>query len=162
MHASRDPAERSNAMTQSSSELRDAKFERFLPPEQELRERFIRSSGPGGQHVNRSETAVQLRFDSHNSQWLNADIQQRLLVLAGQRADQQGVITIEASEHRSQLRNRQAARRRLAELIQRAHDKPKARRKTTPSAAQRRARLEQKKRRSQTLQMRRKPNMQND
>ncbi|MEM7053054.1 MAG: alternative ribosome rescue aminoacyl-tRNA hydrolase ArfB [Pseudomonadota bacterium] len=149
-------------MTQSSSELRNTKFDRYLPPESELNERFLRSSGPGGQHVNRTESAVQLRFDSRASQWLNHEVLDRLLMLAGQRADQHGVITIESSEHRSQLRNRQAARSRLAELIEQAHRKPKPRRATAPSAAQRRARLDEKKRRSQRLKLRRKPDLRND
>ena len=133
------------------------KIEPYLPPENELQERFLRAGGPGGQHVNRTETAVQLRFDCHASRWLDAEVCKRLLQLAGRRADQHGVITIEASEHRSQLRNRLAARERLAELIERALQKSKPRRATRPSNAQRRARMEQKKRRSQKLKLRRRP-----
>lgn len=138
--------------------LSNARIEPFLPPEAELQERFLRAGGPGGQHVNRTETAVQLRFDCRASAWLNAETCERLLKIAGRRADRHGVITIEASEFRSQLRNRLAARERLAELIEQAQQKPKPRRATTPSKAQRKARMEQKKRRSQALKLRRRPN----
>ncbi len=130
----------------------------YLPDEAELSERFIRSSGAGGQHVNRSATAVQLRFDAVNSPSLPPAVRSRLFKLAGQRIDQDGVITIQASEHRSQYRNRQDARTRLAQLIRQAHQVPKPRRKTQPSKAQKKRRIETKKRRSQTLKLRKKPN----
>ena len=108
---------------------------RFLPPENELEERFILAGGPGGQHVNRTETAVQLRFDAAGSDFLDDTVRARLLKLAGSRADKNGVITIEARGHRSQHRNRADARERLARLIERAHEAPKPRRKTRPSRA---------------------------
>lgn len=144
-------------MNQRPGALSNARIEPYLPPESELQERFLRAGGPGGQHVNRTETAVQLRFDCRTSTWLDAETRERLLQIAGRRVDRSGVITIEASEFRSQLRNRLAARERLAELIRQAQQKPKTRRATKPSTAQRRARLEQKKRRSQALKLRRRP-----
>ncbi|MEM1082288.1 MAG: alternative ribosome rescue aminoacyl-tRNA hydrolase ArfB [Pseudomonadota bacterium] len=137
-------------------------LERYLPDESELSEQFVRSSGAGGQHVNRTDSAVQLRFDAVNSTKLSADARQRLIHLAGHRADQYGVITIRASRHRSQYRNRQAARTRLAELIREAYKAPKPRRQTQPSHAQHRRRLELKKQRSQTVKLRRKPNLGDD
>ena len=99
---------------------------RNLPPENELEERFILAGGPGGQHVNRTETGVQLRYDVVNSDFLSQPVKIRLLELAGHRADNEGVITIEAKSHRSQHRNREEARERLAELIEKALEKEKA------------------------------------
>src|SRR5690625_952363 len=97
-----------------------------LPPENELEETFILSSGPGGQHVNRSATGVQLRYDVHASGFLQAAVKRRLLKLAGQRATTEGVIVIEAKSHRSQHRNREEARQRLSELIEQARKRPKS------------------------------------
>lgn len=132
---------------------------RFLPPESELEERFILAGGPGGQHVNRTESAVQLRFDAASSDFLNDGIRQRLLKLAGSRADKNGVITIEARGHRSQYRNRADARERLARLIERAHKEPRKRRKTQPSrAAKARARKAQQ-HRKEIKRARRKPKL---
>lgn len=117
---------------------------RFLPPEQELDERFVLAGGPGGQHVNRTETAVQLSFDAANSTFIDDAVRQRLLRLAGNRANSKGVITIEARRFRSQHRNRADARERLADLIEKAQQAPKKRKKTQPSrAAKARARKEQ-------------------
>ena len=130
---------------------------RYLPPEPELEERFVLAGGPGGQHVNRTETAVQLRYDAAHSEFLDPAVRQRLLRLAGQRADRDGVITIVARETRSQARNRELARARVAELIERAHQRPRPRIATRPSLTQRRKRLESKRRRSQTKQARRSP-----
>ena len=106
---------------------------RSLPPENELEEQFILAGGPGGQHVNRTESGVQLRYDVLNSDFLSPPVKIRLLDLAGRRADTNGVITIEAKSHRSQHRNREEARERLAELIEKAHYKPKKRIPTRPS-----------------------------
>lgn len=130
---------------------------RYLPPEDELSERFIRAGGPGGQHVNRTASAVQLSFAANASDFLEPAVKQRLIRLAGQRADTEGVITIEVRNHRSQYRNRQTARERLADLIERAHHRPRRRIRTSPPAAARRKRLEQKRRRSRTKQLRRGP-----
>lgn len=130
-----------------------------LPPDDELEERFILSGGPGGQHANRSETGVQLRFDVSNSGFLPAAVKQRLLVLAGSRADSGGVITIEAKTHRSQHRNREDARDRLAELIRRAYETPKKRIRTKPTRAAKKRRLKQKRHRGTIKQRRGKPGL---
>jgi ribosome-associated protein len=130
---------------------------KFLPPEDELDEQFVRAGGPGGQHVDRSETAVQLRFDVAASAWLSDDSKRRLLQLAGQRADADGIVTVQARTHRSQRRNRDEARRRLADLIERALKTPKRRRKTAPSRAAKKKRLRDKRRRSETKRRRGQP-----
>lgn len=130
---------------------------RWLPPESELSEKFILTGGPGGQHVNRTETGVQLRFDVAHSEFLNAEVRARLIRLAGRRVDTSGVLMIEARAHRSQHRNREDARQRLAELIERAHQRPRKRIPTRPSRAAKKKRLEGKRQRSRTKQARQKP-----
>lgn len=129
----------------------------WLPPEVELSEKFILTGGPGGQHVNRTESGVQLRFDVAGSDFLSDEVRARLIRLAGRRVDNEGVLTIEARSHRSQLRNREDARARLAELIERAHQRPKRRIPTRPSRAAKKKRLEGKRQRSRVKQARRKP-----
>lgn len=118
--------------------------------EDELHERFIRSSGPGGQHVNKSETGVQLRFDAANSPSLPEDVRTRLLRLAGRRVTDEGILIIEAKRYRSQERNRTDALQRLIDLIKKAAVPPAPRKKTKPSAGHRRRRLTEKRRRSET------------
>ncbi|TVR96862.1 MAG: aminoacyl-tRNA hydrolase [Wenzhouxiangellaceae bacterium] len=137
----------------------DPRQQRYLPPESELEERFILTGGPGGQHVNRTETGVQLKFDPHASELLSGEIKQRLIKLAGSRADSQGVITIEARAHRSQHRNRIEARERLAELIERAHQRPRKRIPTKPSRTAKKKRLEAKRQHAQIKRKRSKPSM---
>ena len=129
---------------------------RFLPPESELHEQFILAGGPGGQHVNRSETGVQLRYDVLNSDFLPQPVKIRLLDLAGRRADTDGVITIEAKSHRSQHRNREEARERLAGLIEKAQHKPKKRIRTRPSRSSKK-RWKKKKQRRKEIKRARKP-----
>ncbi|TVQ36817.1 MAG: aminoacyl-tRNA hydrolase [Wenzhouxiangella sp.] len=131
----------------------------WLPPETELEERFILTGGPGGQHVNRTESGVQLRFDAAGSAFLNEAVRQRLLHLAGSRADNQGVITIEARSHRSQYRNRIDARERLAELIERANQRPRKRIATRPSRTAKKKRLDAKRKHGQIKRKRSKPSM---
>ncbi len=129
----------------------------FLPPEQELSEKFVLAGGPGGQHVNRTESAVQLQFDAAGSSFLSEPVRQRLLELAGRRADTAGVITIEARGHRSQHRNRAEARERLAGLIEKAHRRPRRRIKTRPSRNAKKKRLKAKRHRGHIKQGRGKP-----
>ncbi|HYT77133.1 MAG TPA: alternative ribosome rescue aminoacyl-tRNA hydrolase ArfB [Vicinamibacterales bacterium] len=116
----------------------------------ELEERFVRASGPGGQHVNKVSTAVQLRFDAAQSHALSDDVRTRLYALAGNRVTDEGVLVIDARAHRTQVQNREDARARLADLIRRALVRPKRRRKTRPGVAAKQRRLESKKRRSET------------
>lgn len=123
-------------------------------PEEELDEEFLRSSGPGGQHVNKTSTAVRLRFDAAHSPSLPDDVRQRALKIAGNRATDAGEILIDAQQYRSQERNRHDARRRLAELLERAARPPKKRRKTRPSKAAKQRRLEEKRKHSEKKKQR--------
>jgi ribosome-associated protein len=115
--------------------------------EGEIAEFFVRSSGPGGQNVNKVASAVQLRFDARRSPSLPEDVRGRLERLAGSRLTRDGVIVITAQRHRTQARNREDALARLLDLIRRAAQPPLKRRKTRPPAAARERRIESKKRR---------------
>ncbi len=124
--------------------------------ENELRFEFIRSSGPGGQNVNKVATAVQLRFDVRNSPSLPEDVRERLIDIAGKKITEEGILILDARRHRTQERNRQDAVNRLIELIRKATEKPKNRIKTRPSHASEKRRLNSKRHRS-NLKKSRKP-----
>jgi ribosome-associated protein len=115
--------------------------------EDEIAESFIRSSGPGGQNVNKLATAVQLRFDVRRSPSLTHEVRARLERLAGRRLTRDGILVITAQRHRTQERNRDDALARLVELIRAAAVRPTPRRPTRPTLGSKVRRLEGKKRR---------------
>jgi ribosome-associated protein len=123
--------------------------------ESELQFDFIRSSGPGGQNVNKVASAVQLRFDVRNSPSLAPDVKERLIRIAGSRVTEDGVLIIEAKRYRTQEQNRFDALQRLTVLIQKALEKPKVRKATHPSVTAKAARVGDKKRRGQLKRVRR-------
>lgn len=122
-----------------------------------LEERYARASGPGGQHVNTTETAVQLRYDLASDPALPEAVKRRLARLAGRRLSVEGVLMLQADASRSRERNREAARERLKALILQALEKPKPRVRTKPSAAAVRRSKEAARRRSGVKAMRKKP-----
>ena len=127
---------------------------RITIPDSELEESFIRSSGPGGQNVNKVASAVQLRFDLAGTLALSEPVKQRLRVLAGRRVTDEGALLIMARNHRTQEGNRREAFDRLQELISRALIEPKKRRATKPTRASKERRLERKSRKQSTKRMR--------
>lgn len=135
---------------------------RISIPDNELEERFVLASGPGGQNVNKVASAVQLRFDAARSAVLSDEVRTRLLKLAGNRTTQDGEILIEAKRYRSQERNREDARQRLVKLIRKALEPPKLRKKIRPSRAAKRRRLEAKKKRGEKKRLRKTPKISNE
>jgi ribosome-associated protein len=127
---------------------------RYVIPEAELHWTFSPSGGPGGQHANRSHTRAELRFDIAASEAFPAEVRNRI-VLALSLTD--GIVVVAVDESRSQWRNRQTARRRLAERLVEAMVPPTPRRPTKPTRASKQRRLDEKKARSETKRLRRPP-----
>jgi ribosome-associated protein len=125
--------------------------------EDEIQERAAKASGPGGQHVNKVSSAIELRFDVRGSPSLPEDVKLRLEKLAGSRLTLDGVLILFAQGTRSQEMNRQEVRARLVELLRKAAVRPKARRPTKPTYSSKLKRLEGKSRRSGVKAMRGKP-----
>ncbi|MEM7077687.1 MAG: alternative ribosome rescue aminoacyl-tRNA hydrolase ArfB [Pseudomonadota bacterium] len=127
-------------------------------PEHALEERFVHASGPGGQHVNKTATAVELRVDI-DALGLLPGHRRRLLDNHRKRISKDGVLIIQASENRSQLKNREAALQRLQEMLTATAHPPKRRIATRPSSAARRRRMDNKRQRGQVKATRRKPRL---
>ena len=123
-------------------------------PDSDVALSFVRSSGPGGQNVNKVASAVQLRFDLQRSTALGAEVKARLRALAGRRLTGEGAILIIARNQRTQENNRREAEERLADLIRRALTPPKPRKATRPTRASRERRLEAKTHRRNTKRLR--------
>jgi ribosome-associated protein len=123
-------------------------------PEQDLQFQFIRAAGPGGQNVNKVATAAQLRFDLEGTQALSLQVKARLRALAGHRLNSDGSVLIVARNHRTQAGNRREALERLQDLIERASIEPKTRHATRPTFGSKQRRLEVKRERKRTKQLR--------
>lgn len=122
--------------------------------EQDLDWQFVRSSGPGGQNVNKVATAVELRFQLANATYLPERLRERLMTLAGRRIGKDGALLVQARRHRTQARNRQEALARLIALISEAGAVPKRRIGTKPTKASRERRLQAKRQQSRTKRLR--------
>lgn len=123
--------------------------------ERELSFEYVRSSGPGGQNVNKVATAVQLRFDVTRSPSLSEEVKARLVKLAGKRVSADGILVIEAKRYRAQEQNRFDALERFYGLLKKASQKPKTRKRTSPTRASKERRLEEKRRHGEIKRSRR-------
>lgn len=130
---------------------------RHVIPASELEMRASRSGGPGGQGVNTTSSAVEIRWDLANSEAVTDRERERVMRQLGTRVTKEGVLIVQASDERSQHRNRELARERLAQMVATAIRPPKYRKKTKPSRSQKRKRLEAKRRRSEVKQLRKDP-----
>ena len=119
-----------------------------------MTEKFLRSSGPGGQHINKVDTKVELRFFARRSPNLSETVKNRLKIIAGNKWNLKGEIIITAEKYRSQARNRELAKSKLIRLILEALEKPVHRLKTKPSKAIKGRRSDEKKNRSKIKAMR--------
>lgn len=131
--------------------------DRLSIEDDEVEVRHARASGPGGQHVNKTSTAIELRFDVRRSASLPEDVRERLERLAGSRLTQDGVLVLFAQGSRSQEMNRQEALERLVDLIRRASVRPKPRKATKPTYGSKLKRLESKTRRGGVKSLRGRP-----
>jgi ribosome-associated protein len=129
--------------------------EKISIDESEIHEEFIRSSGPGGQNVNKVATAVQLRFDVSGSVSLPDDVRERLVRIAGKKVTKDGELILKAARFRTQEMNRKDALERLIDLIKKATEVPRPRRKTKPTKASKERRMETKHKRSEVKATRR-------
>lgn len=128
---------------------------RRVVPAQALDVKTARASGPGGQHVNRTESKVQLTLDPRAVPWIDEGTRLRIVALAGRNVDQDGRVFVVSQEQRAQLQNLENARDKLAELVKKALARPKRRVATKPSKAQKARRLDAKKKRGETKAKRR-------
>lgn len=120
----------------------------------EIEESFIAASGPGGQHVNKNATAVQIQFDAANGKGIPGHVYRRLMGLAGRRMNADGVITIVCQTHRSQYLNRQEAMEKLVEMVRKATIRPKKRKATKPTKSSQKKRMDSKTRRGKVKALR--------
>jgi ribosome-associated protein len=123
---------------------------RRVVPASALSVQTARAQGPGGQHVNRTETKVQLTFDPRRVSWIDEGTRLRIIALAGRQVDSEGCILVSSQEHREQARNLETAREKLKELILRAMARPKKRIATKPTRASKARRVDEKKKRAKT------------